>query len=66
MSKHLEEIREISYYKLGIIDLIEKIENYNSKQQPVDNDLSTISLYLKYLVEGAYSKEILDKLFNRS
>jgi len=61
MTKHLEEIEEISRLKLGIILLIKELEKYK--------ELNQICLYLRDLIEGIdentikQKKENMEKLF---
>lgn len=61
MTKHLEELEEISKLKLGIILLIKELDKHK--------ELKQICLYLRDLVEGIdentikQRKENMEKLF---
>lgn len=53
MSKHLEELEEISRLRLGIILLIKELEK--------NRQLEPIYMYLKDLIEGVYENAINQK-----
>ncbi len=53
MSKHLEELEEISRLRLGIILLIKKLEK--------NRQLEPIYMYLKDLIEGVDENTIKQK-----
>lgn len=53
MSKHLEELEEISRLRLGIILLIKELEK--------NRQLEPIYMYLKDLIEGVYENTINQK-----
>lgn len=53
MSKHLEELEEISRLRLGIILLIKELEK--------NRQLEPIYVYLKDLIEGVYENTINQK-----
>ncbi len=56
MTKHLEEIEEISRLRLGIILLIKELDK--------NKDLKSIVYYLKDLIEGVDENTIKEKQAN--